>query len=79
MLKRTTLVFSAALILGSASMAFAGDQDSATLLATSGRIIEPQAARPVDAYASVSRRKSAPLASHVRGAATYDFQLQGRF
>ena len=79
MLKRTTIVFSAALVLGSASMAFAGDQDSATVLAISGRIIEPQVALPADAYASVSRRKIVPQASHPRGTATYDFQMQGRF
>jgi hypothetical protein len=48
--KQTKLVLAATLVLGSASLAFAGDHNLASLLETSGRIIGPQVAAPADAY-----------------------------
>ena len=45
---KTELAVAAALFTAIASPAFAGDQDSATLLATSGRIIEQPAAMPAN-------------------------------
>jgi|HubBroStandDraft_6_1064221.scaffolds.fasta_scaffold3773915_1 hypothetical protein len=71
---KTKLAVAAALFTAIASPAFAGDQDSATLLATSGRIIEQPAARPASAYASAATwTHRAPL----RWSAAIDFQAQG--
>jgi hypothetical protein len=71
---KTKLAVAAALFTAIASPAFAGDQDSATLLATSGRIIEQPAAMPASAYASAATwTHRAPM----RWSAAIDFQAQG--
>ncbi len=49
---KTKLALAAALFSAVASPAFAGDQDTATLLATSGRILGTPVAVPAGAYAS---------------------------
>jgi hypothetical protein len=75
---KTKLALAAALFLAIASPAFAGDQDSATLLATSGRIIEQPAAVPANTYASAARsaRHHAPAHWSAHMSMT-DFQAQG--
>jgi hypothetical protein len=51
---KTKLAVAGVLFSAIASPAFAGDQDSATLLATSGRIIEPATWVAPSAYASAA-------------------------
>jgi len=51
---KTKLAVAAVLFSAIASSAFAGDQDTATLLATSGRIIEPATWVPANGYASAA-------------------------
>ena len=72
---KTKLALAAVLFSAIALPAFAGDQDSATLLATSGRIIEP-ASVTATAYASAmwSARRHVPAHWSM---STIDFQAQG--
>jgi hypothetical protein len=64
----------AALVTFVAAPAFAGDQDSATLLQDSGRYVA-QVQVPSGAYASAQR---APRAGRINSAVqAYDFQLVG--
>jgi hypothetical protein len=72
---KTKLAIAAALFSAIASPAFAGDQDSATLLATSGRIIEQPASMPTNTYASAtwSTHRHSPM----HWSAAVDFQAQG--
>jgi hypothetical protein len=65
------IALAALLFTAIASPSFAGDQDSASLLATSGRIYGQQTAMPSGAYASAGW--VAPHAVMAR-----DFQLQGK-
>jgi len=69
---KTKIALVATLFSAIASPAFAGDQDSATLLATSGRIIEQPAAMPANTYASAAHRHS-PM----HWSSQVDFQAQG--
>jgi hypothetical protein len=71
---KTNLAVAAALFTAIASPAFAGDQDSATLLATSGRIIEQPAAMPANAYASATTWTHR---DPMHWSAAIDFQAQG--
>ena len=72
--------FAVAAVLFSAiaSPAFAGDQDSATLLATSGRIIEQPTTVPANTYASAMwsahHHAQAHWSAEMRAT---DFQAQG--
>ena len=68
------LAVAAVLFSAIASPAFAGDQDSATLLATSGRIIEQPASVPASTYASAMWSAHRP--AHWSMSAI-DFQAQG--
>ncbi len=52
MIIKTKLALAAILVAAFASPSFAGDQDSATLLATSGRIVGTSVGVPAGAYAS---------------------------
>ena len=74
---KTKLAVAAVLFSAIASPAFAGDQDSATLLATSGRIIEQPAAMPANTYASVVTTWSAHRHAPMHWSAAVDFQAQG--
>jgi hypothetical protein len=73
---KTKLAVAAILFSAIASPAFAGDQDSATLLSTSGRIIEQPASVPANAYASAtwSAHRHAPAHGSM---SALDFQAQG--
>lgn len=73
---RAKLTIAAVLFSAIASPAFAGDQDSATLLATSGRIIEQPASVSTNAYASAmwSAHRHAPAHWSMP---SIDFQAQG--
>lgn len=73
---KTKFALAAVLFSAIASPAFAGDQDSATLLATSGRIIEQPAAMPANAYASATWSMHRRAPSHWSMSST-DFQAQG--
>lgn len=73
---KTKLTIAAVLFSVIASPAFAGDQDSATLLATSGRIIEQPASVPANAYASAAWSKHRHAPAHW-SMSSIDFQAQG--
>ena len=76
MTTKTKLALAAVLFSAIAFPAFAADQDSATLLATSGRIIEQPAAMPANTYASAatwSMHRHAPM----HWSSAIDFQAQG--
>ncbi|HLH89553.1 MAG TPA: hypothetical protein VKX28_13960 [Xanthobacteraceae bacterium] len=73
---KTKFALAAVLFSAIASPALAGDQDSATLLATSGRIIEQPAPMPANAYASATWSAHRHTPSHW-SMSSADFQAQG--